>query len=299
MTDKFVKNANGTTTETSSATGSFGAPGVSQTVTTAVNADASQTATTLKKDAAGNLVGEIVAGVSANGLVKSFVYDTTGQELLATLKAAGADLLAGTALPASMLATDIIETDTTTLGTDGSKTEVVQTAYGNSFANLRSKTTSTTSANGLQTITQIDNDGNGIVEQNSTTTVAPDGSTTETIQYFDNASGTATGAINTYTTSANGLVTTLTTAAPGGGITGRQGRASQFKRQLSVLVNVAAAKGAAGQGFASGSATHDVDANGIDTWSWNDTSTNGSSGHITIDVATEKQDVAIANENPT
>jgi autotransporter passenger strand-loop-strand repeat protein len=294
VNDIFVKNADDTTTETRSNTGSFGAPGVSQSVTAAVNADASRTITTLNYDAAKNLVGQTVAGVSANGLVKSFVYDTVGQESVATLKIAAADLLAGTALPASMLATDIIKTDTTTLNADGSKTEVVQTAYGSSFANLRSKTTSTTSANGLTTTIQIDNDGNGIVEQVDTKTVAPDGSTSEVFKYYDNTvgpSGTVTGT-NTYTASADGLATTLTTST---GITDTKASLPDANGSYQFSWNVAAGSTAASLGMGSGSATHDIDGNGIDTWSWNDGSTGGSSGNITIDVATEKQDVAIAN----
>src|SRR5205814_1673551 len=163
----------------------------------AINADASQTATTQSYDAAaaGKLIGQTVADVSANGLVKSFVYDTTGKESLGTLETAAANLLAGTALPALMLATDIIETDATTL-------------------------------NGTADTTTVFADANGSYRFSQT---------------------------------------------------------------------VAASSAAATQGFASGSATHAVDANGIDSWSWQDGSTGGSSGQTAIDVATEKQDVAVAN----
>src|SRR6202035_5955089 len=58
--------------------------------------------------------------------------------------------------------------------------------------------------------------------------------------------------------------------------------------------SVTAGSVAAQKGFTAGSASHFVDANGIDTWSYNNGS--GNSGTITIDLATENQDIAIANE---
>jgi hypothetical protein len=293
--DTLVGNADGTTTETQIGTGSFGAPAFINTVATATNADASQTTTSLNYDANDVLIGQTVADVSANGLVKSFVFDTTGQESLATLKTAAADLLAGTALPASMLSTDIIEIDTTTLNADGSRTEVVETANGNSFATLRTLTTSTTSANGLTTVTKADNDGNGVFEQVDTRTVAPDGSVTDVVDYYGDTAATAntlTGS-NTSTTSADGLVTTLTTSS---GITDTTTKFADANGSYQFSQTVAANSTAAAQGFAAGSATHDIDANGIDTWSWQDGSAGGSSGQIKIDVATESQDVAIANQ---
>src|SRR5205807_547135 len=51
VTDTFVRNADATTTETRSGTGSFGAPAFSQTVNRVTNADASTTTTTLNSDA--------------------------------------------------------------------------------------------------------------------------------------------------------------------------------------------------------------------------------------------------------
>jgi len=289
--DTAVKNVDGTTSETRSGTGSFGAPASSQSVTTAINADASQTNTTLNCDAAGKLIGQTVADVSANGLTKSFVFDTTGQESLATMKTAGADLLAGAARPSTMLSTDIIETDTTTLDAVGSRTEVVETASGNSFANLRTLTTSTTRANGLSTVTQVDNDGNGIFEQVDTRTVMPNGATTDVVDYYGDTAATATTVTgsNTTTTSEDGLVTTLTTSS---GITDTTATFANGNGSYQFSQTVAAGSAAATQGFAAGSTTHDIDANGIDTWSWQD----GSAGQITIDVATESQDVAIANQ---
>ena len=218
-TDASVENANGTTTETRSDTGSFGAPASAQTVTTVTNADSSLTTTTLNYDGSGNLTGQIVADTSPDGLVKSFAYDTTGKETLANLDAAAADLIAGTALPTSMLVTDIIEIDKTTLNANGSKTEVVETAYGDGSADPRSETTIETSADGLVTTTYVDNNGIGVYEEIETATVEPDGSKTEVFNYYDDKGGATqqiggmtvganSDGYNTYKISANGLVTT-------------------------------------------------------------------------------------------
>ena len=221
-TNIFVENANGTTTDTRSGSGSFDAPAYTQTVNVVTNADSSQTTTTLNYDGTGALVDQIVADVAPDGLVKSYAYDTTGLETIGNLDAAAADIVSGAALPASMLGTDIIESDTTTLNTDGSRTEVVKTAYGNGFGNLRSLATTDTSANGLVTTTFVNRDGSGDYKQIGTVIDEPDGSKTEINKFYSDTSGTQTidsmtvGSTllgtNTYTISADGLVTTLTTS---------------------------------------------------------------------------------------
>jgi autotransporter passenger strand-loop-strand repeat protein len=296
VTDTVVKNADNTTTETRSGSGSFGAPAFSKIVHTLINADASTTTTTTNYDGTGLFTGQIVADVSANGLVKSFAYDTTGLESTANLNAAAIDILTGTAPPASMLPTDIIGSDVTTLNADGSKTEIIKTAYGNSFSNLRSQTTTTTSANGLVTVTRIDNNGNGVFNQIDTTTIAPDGSKTSVSNVYGDTSATANTLIgsNTYTVSANGLITTLATSTGITDVTVTFPHSNgSYEWSRTVAPNSPAAY--YGAGYQPGSASHFIDANGIDTWTVN----NGygdPSRTITIDLATEKQDIAIANE---
>ena len=296
ITDTFVKNADNTTTETRSGTGSFGAPAFGQTVTVVTNADASTTTTTVNSDGAGFITGQIVADVSANGLVKSFAWDTTGLESTANLATAAANIMNGTAPPASLLPTDIIGSDVTTLDADGSKTEVIKTAYGNGFANLRSETMTTTSANGLVTVTRVDNNGNGIFNQVDTTTIAPDGSKTSVSNFFGDTAATANTLIgsNTYTVSANGLVTTLATST---GITDITVTFPHSNGSYEWSRTVAANSPAAyyGLGYQPGSASHFIDANGIDTWTVNSGYGNPTRT-ITIDLATEKRDIAIANE---
>ncbi|WP_426422611.1 AIDA repeat-containing protein [Bradyrhizobium genosp. A] len=296
VTDTFVKNADNTTTETRTGSGSFGAIAFTQTISTVTNADASKTVTTITYDPTGWLtVGQIVADVSGNGLVKSFVYDTTGLETLANLDTAATAILNGGSLPSSLLSTDIIASDITTLNADGTKTEVMTTAYGNSFANLRSESIKTTSANGLTTVTKVDNNGNGIFNQVVTTSVAPDGSKTEVSTYYGDTTATANTilGVNTYSVSANGLVTTLTNSQGTTDTTVILPNANgSYEWSRTVAPNSPAAT--SGSGLRNGAASHIIDANGIDTWTVND---GFSQAHtITIDVATEKQDIAIANE---
>ncbi len=300
-TDTLVDNANGTTTRTRTGSGSFGASAYVQTVNVVTNADSSITTTTLNYDGFGVLTDQIVADISPDGLVKSYAYDTTGKESTATLDAAAADIIAGAAAPGSMLGTDIIESDATTLNADGSKTETVKTAFGSSFANQRSLTTTETSANGLVTTEFVDNDGSGIFQEVGTITRQSDGSQTEVYNFYDNRSGTqqiggmSVGATligtNTYSVSADRLVKTLTTST---GITDTTATFANANGSYEFTRSVASGSKAASAGDTNGSASHFVDANGIDTWSWNNGA--GSSGTIQIDLATEKQDIAIANE---
>jgi hypothetical protein len=308
VTGKYVENADGTTTETRSGTGSFGAPAFSQTVTVVTNADASRTTTTLNYDASGVLIGQIVGDVAANGLATSFAYDTTGKETAANLNAAAADILSGAALP-SLLLTDIIGSDATTLNPDGSKTEVIETAYGNSFTNLRSETVKTTSANGLVITTKIDNNGNGVFNQIDTATTYPDGSQYNVYNYYGDTQASDNTLIgqNVYTVSANGLITTLQAST---GITEQTvdfpNSNGSYEWSQTVAANRPAsdyirtyAPGAPPSwyqnGYQGASASHFIDANGIDTWSFYD-GTGDPATTITIDLATERQDIGIANQ---
>ncbi len=299
-TDTQVTNADNSVTATRTDTGSFGAPAFRQYVSATTNADASHTTTILNYIGTCTLTGQIVADTSPNGLIKSFAEDTTGQETLANLGAAAADLMSGTTLPA-LLPTDIVELDTTTLNSDGSSTETIATGFGN-LANLRSELVTLTSANGLVVTTSSDSNGNGIYNQVDTTTTAPDGSKTAVCNYYSDTTPTQlinslpVGATligtNTYTISANGLLTTLITST---GITDTTLDFANSDGSYEWSRNVTSGSEAyTYAGDRSGSASHFIDANGIDTWSYNDGY--GDVGSITIDLATENRDIAIANE---
>ena len=169
------------------------------------------------------------------------------------------------------------------------------------MANLRSETVTTTSANGLSIVSQIDNNGNGIFNQVDTTTIAPDGSKQQVFDYYGDTAATETTLVgtNTYTTSANGLTTTLVSST---GVTDTTVNFADSNGSYEWSQTVTPGSVAANvDGLVNGSASHMIDANGMDTWSWNNgystiSPVGGDVGSITIDLATEKQDIAIANE---
>lgn len=298
----YTLNADGTTRETRAGSGSFGAPVYTQLVTQGINADASQTTTIVNSDGSTDIRDQSVGRISANGLVKGFAYDTTGQESTATLVNAAAALVGGTTLPGGMRPSDIIGLDQTTLNSDGGTTELVETGYGGSFSNLRSKTTRTTSANGLIVTTAVDNDGNGVTEQTSTLITSPDGSKTQTFSYYGDTAATASTLIgtNTTVTSADGLTSTMTVtgSSSGSGITDTTIHFADANGSYEWARSVIAGSNAANFGWAAGGSSHMIDANGIDTWSWNDgygTAATNDIGSIKIDIATEKKDIAISD----
>jgi len=291
-TNTYVVNADGSTTDTRVGTGSFNAPGYKQVETVVTNADASQTTTILNYDASGALTGQTVGTVSGNGLVEGLAFDTTGHETLANLDAAAAALVSGAALPTNLLSTDIVGLDSVVLNPDGSKTTTVETGYGGSLSNLRTESVTTTSANGLVTTKKIDNNGNGVFAQVDTTTIAPDGSKTQVFAYYGDTPSTSSTLLgtDTYTTSANGLVTTMTTST---GITDTTATFANSNGSYEFSRNVVAGSFGLRAGWSAAWSKHMIDAAGMDTWTWGNSS---SSQTITINVKTEARDVAIANE---
>nr|WP_246699135.1 DUF4214 domain-containing protein [Rhizobium sp. BK491] len=100
--------------------------------------------------------------------------------------------------PSLVLTTVRTTTDVTTLGADGSTTEVVTNT-----GVIANKTTTTTSGDGKTVTVTYDIDGNGVVDQKSVTTKNADGSVTQTLSDL-----TSTGAVahsKTIDTSADGL----------------------------------------------------------------------------------------------
>jgi trimeric autotransporter adhesin len=293
-TDVYVRNADSTTTETRSGTGAFGAPAYEQTFNWSTTADGGQLLAITNQDARGVTVSQNAQEVSAAGLTTGFAFDTTGLESKSTLTSAASDIKSGSSLPRSMLATDIIGSVATVLNADGSQTTTTQSAFGSSFSNLRQKIVTTVSANGLVTVKQVDNDGNGVVEQVDTTTVNPDGSSTTVDNYYSNTtgpSGAVTGS-NTYTRSANGLITTLVAST---GITDTTVEFADAYGSYQWSRSVTAGSVAASNGSASGWSTHSIDASGMDTWTIND-GLGDAQKTITISVGLENQYITQANE---
>ncbi len=101
-------------------------------------------------------------------------------------------------------------TDVTTLGADGSTTEIVTNT-----GVISNKTTTTTSGDGKTVTVASDIDGNGVVDQKSVTTKNADGSVTQTLSDL-----TSTGAVShskTVTTGAGGFNTLVSYDTDGNG----------------------------------------------------------------------------------
>jgi trimeric autotransporter adhesin len=108
--------------------------------TTVTNADGSITGTTWNANASGSLLDRLVTTTSANGLTKSSTLDANGDSVI-----------------------DFSQTTITVLNADGSRTTFVSDFFGNGA--LRSRTVTTTSANGLSKSTEFDVNGDGVVDE--------------------------------------------------------------------------------------------------------------------------------------
>lgn len=152
-----------------------------------LNADGSETETISRFGTGGSLVSKVVSTTSANGLSKQTSW-TDG---------------AGAAVRSN--------SDVTTLGADGSTTEVVT----NSGA-IANKTTTTTSGDGKTVTVTYDVDGNGGVDQKSVTVRNANGSITKTLSDL-----TSAGAVSHSTAtimSADGLSLTTNYDTNGNGV---------------------------------------------------------------------------------
>lgn len=282
---------------------------LSQSQTTAPNADGSRTITVADYGSAGNLRTRTVTTVSADGLTRSSTIDVNGR---------------GTSLEK--------QNDVTALQADGSSTRTITNAYAD--GTIKDQTITATSANGLTTNIVITND-ESLPDVHETITIAPDGAKTDTLSLiYSNESLTTTV---TTTTSADGLI--VTSHETGTGIGWQQGPplyvngapvptvglAVKSVDVTSTKVYVPNSSGSyawyvtspdsysvnllgLSSGFLGAYASHSIDENGIDTWVWNESPTSsfslygytfstyngGGAKSITIDIASEQKFVAMA-----
>ncbi|MEJ8560030.1 calcium-binding protein [Yoonia sp. GPGPB17] len=109
---------------------------------------------------------------------------------------------------------DLIQTNTTLLGDDGSTTRI--TALEDATGNLRNSTTTTSSYDGRSVTTSIDSNGDGVFDEVMTRIEDDAGVMTTTTSRFD-ADGTTLQSSTTATTSANGLLSSVTEDSDGDG----------------------------------------------------------------------------------
>ncbi|WP_431310711.1 DUF4214 domain-containing protein [Labrys miyagiensis] len=193
-TSTKIVSANGLSTTTQTDLDGNGTIDLSTSNVTVVNADGSKTETLAEYTGTTTLKNKVILATSASGLSVVTTWDDTGDGIV-----------------------DRTRTDTKTLNTDGSITEVVTNT--GSQAN---KTTTTVSANQLTTTVTKDIDGNGTVDQTILTQVNADASTL--VSSMDgtvkSASGRSYGGTNGRyeTDSANGLSKTIYYDANGDGL---------------------------------------------------------------------------------
>ncbi|MER9313263.1 autotransporter adhesin family protein [Mesorhizobium australicum] len=228
-----------------------------------VHADGSHVLTVSDTDAKGVQHARSETVLSADGLTKTVKQDFNGDS-----------------------AYDLITKTVTAIAPSGNRTTTTSKTSANGV--LLSRTIATVSGNGLSIDTQIDADGNGIVESKSSdaTVVNADGSTTRTVSAL-----AGTGALiekTITTTSANGLKSTVKTDLDGNGTIDRTSvstttlGADGSKTDIVTVLNANNSQTARHQTITSGDgntvvATRDVNGNGtIDESSSTVRNTNGS-----------------------
>jgi hypothetical protein len=155
--------------------------------------------------AAQGWANQIAAGATRAQLAQQCADSAEGQ----AHTAAGAQAWA-IANPSIVLSAVRTTTDVTTLGVDGSMTEVVTNTCV-----IANKTTTTTSGDGKTVTVTYDIDGNGVVDQKSVTAKNADGSVRQTLSDL-----TSTGAVShskTVTTGAGGFNTLVSYDTDGNG----------------------------------------------------------------------------------
>ncbi|MBB3571972.1 DUF4214 domain-containing protein [Rhizobium sp. BK491] len=155
--------------------------------------------------AAEGWVSQIAAGATRAQLAQQCADSAEGQ----AHTAAGAQAWA-IANPSIVLSAVRTTTDVTTLGADGSTTEVVTNS-----GVISNKTTTTTSGDGKTVTVTYDIDGNGVVDQKSVTTKNADGSVTQTSSDLTSAGAVAHS--KTVTTGAGGFNTLVSYHTDGNG----------------------------------------------------------------------------------
>ncbi|WP_108814363.1 beta strand repeat-containing protein [Loktanella sp. Alg231-35] len=165
---------------------------VDRTTVSTQDVDGARTVVDTSFHADGTVAGTQTSTVSANGLVRTAATDADGDGV-----------------------TETLTNSTTTLNTDGGRTQVNETR--NNDGSLRSESIVSTSDDGLTTTTQTDGDGDGSAERTntSTTTLNADGSQTTVAQLTAEDGSLISQSLSE--TSDDGLVTTQSTDADGDG----------------------------------------------------------------------------------
>lgn len=239
------------------------------------------TTETISDYTAGWLRGRAVTTTSANERTKITTIDTNGDGSV-----------------------DETQTDSTTTDTAGTTTRTLTTVYS-ATAGFLQKSIETLSANGLVKSISEFSSARSTADHTSSIVEASDGSTSRTDTYYD-ATGTQVSQ-TTSSTNFDGRVTTISTS--GGLLETILREPDASGSYFWTLADTTVAHPSSNQlglvnDFLKGYSSHTIDANGIDTWVWNESPTKVVSStwqydstaakSIKIDVATEQNYVAMA-----
>jgi len=260
VNDKVIatKSADGLTTEGQVASNGDGAIDYSWTTATTLNADGTKTETSSWFNASGHVWNRAVATTSANGLSKTTQFDTNGDGVV-----------------------DELRTDVTVLNADGSTTETASDLYSVN-GSLKRREVTTISADDRIKTTQVDADGNGVLDKVVYDVFAGDGTETRSTNYF-NANGTLKSWIS-ITAGFDGHTTTVQRST---GVTETTTVVADSSGSYSWV------RTGAGNSL-TGCASHTIDAAGVDTWTWNENPSVNANATIRIDLATEARYLDIA-----
>ena len=239
-------------------------PDYRQSSTTTLNADGSRTSTVADYYGNGTLRDKTTINASANGLSTTTQFDLNGDGIA-----------------------DETQTDVTTINADGTTTETKEIRYAD--GTLKEQTVSTTIFGqfGSNVETAVDSNGDGTVDRHIYVSVRADGTRGEILTYADPNSRTIDN-----------------TTLPGGTSTMMQSfGAFGSNLVMTYTQDIANANGSHewhewGPGYTK-SATHTIDAAGVDTWVWNDQTLADHNAnpiyHTTrIDIASEQKALDIA-----
>ena len=275
-----VRQADGSVSKTLIGTVLGGVPAYSQVSRSEIDIDGGHKIVTGFFDGAGLKIGQTVSKTSANGLDQLVTFDINGDNIV-----------------------DRQSTKNIALNADGTTTETERFTMSGGVPSSTRVTTK--SADGSVTTTRLDLDGNGVNERSSVTTVNTDGSIVHIHTAFDNVTGAQTST-NTVTIAAGGLgeigeysyeyvVTMLqsgnTTYAvnaltdiskllqPRYNINGNEIPTEWvYKKQVNTVLDtttIFVGNNGSNQwvrtvsGVQAANATHFIDENGVETWSWN------------------------------
>jgi trimeric autotransporter adhesin len=266
LLDKFVTttSANGLSKAVTSDINGDGVTDATQKSVTTLNADGSRTTAVTNTFANGAIQDRTVTTVSASGYSKTTLLDMNGDGVV-----------------------DETQTDETIINDKGQTLETIKEFYAD--GSLKSNTTilKITTAYATQSVTQFDDNGDGVLDREFLMTIDQDGYRTEDMEFY-NANGSVKSSVHSETTM-DGLERSTVSA---GNNTGSPDEYLYFMPNANGSYLWAKETDAVLQ-----TATHTIDLNGVDTWVYRDYSPGNQDPNlytVVIDLEAEQRAIETA-----